>query len=123
MHIATYLTRDFYTELGGFNIDFKVAGDFEMFARAFSKAPFERVPARIACFRRTGLNFSVVNPELAARDARLILEAFGPASSLERQFWQRTLQAWINLRNPHWYIVRRLGSLRWRLGLQEKKYF
>ena len=123
MHMATYISRDFYTELGGFNPDFKVAGDFEMFARARSRAPFERVRRRIACFRRTGMNYSAVNPEHATSELRLIIETFGPKSDLERRIWRRLLKVWINLRNPDFLMRKQLGSVLWRLSLQAKKYF
>jgi hypothetical protein len=74
--------------LGVFNPAFKVAGDFEMCARALSKAPFERVPSYIACYRRTGTNYSAVNRECLERESALICKAFGPHSNLERQYWR-----------------------------------
>jgi len=122
MHMATYFSRDFFTELGGFNTDFPVAGDHEMFARARSKAPYGRARRLIACFRRTGVNYSAVHPEQAALETRLIFEKFGPKSDLERRIWRRLLNTYIDLRNPNFLFRKKLGSLRWRLGLQEKKY-
>ena len=37
MHMATYISRDFFTELEGFNIEFKDSGDYELFMRALAK--------------------------------------------------------------------------------------
>jgi len=122
MHMATYISRDFYTELGGFNTDFKLAGDFDLFARALSKAPYERVSSQIACYRRTGMNYSATNPQLAAHEASLVQKAFGPKSKLERRMWRALMQVWLNFRNPQWFFRRKLGAILWRLGLQEKKY-
>jgi glycosyltransferase involved in cell wall biosynthesis len=78
MHMATYIAREFFTELGGFNPAFKHAGDFDMFARVHLKAPFERVPRYIACFRRTGTNNSVVNRTNYLREGALISQVLGP---------------------------------------------
>jgi glycosyltransferase involved in cell wall biosynthesis len=123
MHMATYFSREFYTELGGFNPNFKDSGDFEMFARALSKAPYARVSREIACFRRTGTNNSVVNLERAAREMDQIVHTFGPRSNLERQWWRYLLKVWFNARNPEWCARKLLESLLWRLRLQEEKHF
>jgi glycosyltransferase involved in cell wall biosynthesis len=122
MHMATYLSRDFYTELGGFNPDFKLSGDLELFARARSQAPYARARHLIACFRRTGENYSATNPERAARESGLVFEKYGPKSNLERRIWRKLLNMYIDLRNPDFLIRKKLDTLRWRLGLQEKKY-
>jgi hypothetical protein len=121
--MATYFSREFYTALGGFNPDFKDAGDFEMFARALSKARFERVPTYIACFRRTGTNNSAINWQRAKRESTLIFKTFGPRTNLERQYWRYILKAWFNLRNPEWLLRKMSKSVPWRLRLQEKTYF
>jgi glycosyltransferase involved in cell wall biosynthesis len=123
MHMATYFSRDFFTALGGFNIDYKDAGDFEMFARALSKEPYERVPVLIACFRRTGMNNSVVNSERANREIRSVCGTFGPKSNLERACWRYLLKAWFNFRNPQWLVRKLSDSLCARIGLQEKTYY
>jgi glycosyltransferase involved in cell wall biosynthesis len=123
MHMATYFSRQFYIELGGFNPEFKDAGDFEMFARALSKAPYERVSREIACFRRTGANNSVVQWERSARESGQVFRTFGPSSNLERQWWRYLLKAWFNFRNPEWFVRKVLESVHSGLGLQEKRYF
>src|SRR5882672_4237161 len=116
MHMATYFSREFYTALGGFNIDYKDSGDFEMFARALSQEPYERVSATIACFRRTGMNNSVVNAERANRETNSVCNTFGPKSDLERTFWRNLLKAWFNLRNPGWLARKLSYSIGARIG-------
>lgn len=123
MHMATYFSREFYTELGGFNADYKDAGDFEMFSRALSKAPYARVAHRIACFRRTGQNNSAVNTERQAREVRTVCEAFGPRSPVERTCWRYAQKVWFNLVNPPWLLWKLTSSVRVRLRLPQEKYF
>ena len=123
MHMATYFSREFFTELGGFNIDYKDAGDFEMFARALSKEPYERVDKQISCFRRTGQNNSIVNTKRAALEAQSVCEAFGPKANAERLFWRIVLRGWFNIANPEWLIRKHADMVRVRLRLQEKAYF
>jgi glycosyltransferase involved in cell wall biosynthesis len=123
MHMATYFSREFYTELGGFNIDYKDAGDFDMFARALSQEPFERVGDQLVCFRRTGNNNSVVNRPRALKEDQTVRDRFGPKSALERQFWKYLLKTWFNFGNPDWLVRKLTSSVRVRLRLQKKPYF
>jgi len=123
MHMATYFSREFFTALGGFNIDYKDAGDFEMSARALSQEPYERIAVPIACFRRTGKNNSVVNFERASHEVRSVCDTFGPKSNLECAFWRNLFKAFFNFRNPRWLAIKLLGSIRVRIGLQETSYY
>lgn len=95
MHMATYIRREFFAELGGFDITYKIAGDFEMFARALEKEPFERIPRPIACFRLTGDNASTVNLRLTNFEVGTIHKRFGPKSVMVRMLWRYLL--WYSL--------------------------
>lgn len=123
MHMGTYFSRAFFTELGGFNSDYKDSGDYEMFARALSKSPYERLARPVACFRRTGMNNSAVNTERTNRENQTILDAIGPKSALERQFWRYVLKFWFHFANPQWLMWKLAEPARLRLHLQERAYF
>jgi glycosyltransferase involved in cell wall biosynthesis len=121
MHMGTYFSREFFTELGGFDIAYRDSGDYEMFARALAIAPYARLARPVACFRRTGLNNSAVNSVRASEECRRVLEGFGPPSNGERQFWRYALKAWFNFANPEWLMWKM--SQRVPLWRQEKGYF
>lgn len=104
MHMATYLDRDLFSQLGGFDISFRDSGDYDMFARALRIAPFVRLNRPVACFRHTGFNNSAVNERRTATENARIRDAFGPATSLERTVWRGALKVWFNARNPDWAI-------------------
>ncbi|KQT50684.1 glycosyl transferase [Aureimonas sp. Leaf454] len=123
MHMSTYFSRAFFTELGGFDIAYKDAGDYEMFARALSRRPYGRLPQELTCFRRTRVNNSVVNAERARREAQAVLSTFGPRSPIERRFWRQALKVWFNLRNPSWLAVKASSALRLRLDAAAPNYF
>ena len=123
MHMGTYFSREFFTELQGFNIDYRDAGDYEMFARARSTARYGRIPHTVACFRRTGFNNSAVNGERTLREIRTIVDHFGPPSEFERQMWRYTMKAWFNFANPAWLASKLAQPVRLRLHMQEKAYF
>lgn len=123
MHMATYVSRDFFQELGGFNIEYRDSGDYDMFARALSKEPYARVARPLACFRRTGQNNSAVNVARAEGECRRVLDTFGPASQAERRLWRGVLKSWFNLSNPTWLCWKLQERARLRLRLQERAYF
>ncbi|WP_264050600.1 glycosyltransferase family 2 protein [Methylobacterium flocculans] len=123
MHMSTYFSRSFYEELGGFNITFKDSGDYDMFARALSRAPYARIDKPLTCFRRTGKNNSVVNRARSMDENRLILEERGPKSASTRFFLRTVLKSWLNIRNPHWTFGKLSGKLQRKLHLRESAYF
>jgi glycosyltransferase involved in cell wall biosynthesis len=123
MHMATYFTRDLFEELQGFNIQYKDGGDFDMFARALAKEPYERVGQQIVCFRRTGSNNSVLNKERGRNDSLAVKLQFGPKSEPERMFWKYFFKAWFNAINPSWSTRKVRDSLRSRLGFNAQRYF
>jgi len=115
MHMATYLSRDFFLELGGFDISFRDSGDYDLFARALRVAPFARLRQPVACFRHTGCNNSAVNGERTARENARVRVAYGPRSPIERAAWKAVMKLWFNARNPEWAagkLARRLASRR-----------
>ncbi len=123
MHMSTYFSRAFYEELGGFNIDFKDSGDYDMFARALAVAPYARIDRPLTCFRRTGKNNSVVNRARSLDENRQIREARGPSSAAARVALRLVLKYWINLRNPHWSYGKFLGKLQMKLNIRQRAYF
>jgi hypothetical protein len=102
---------------------FKHAGDFDMFARVYLKAPFERVPRYIACFRRTGTNNSVVNRTNYLREGALISHVLGPRYNLERQYWRYLGEVWTNFRNPEWLLRKLSERMRFAAWAAGKKAF
>ena len=108
MHMATYLSRDLFRELGGFDISFRDSGDYDMFARALRAAPFARIGRPLACFRHTGANNSATNGERTAGENARVRAAYGPRSSFEGAARKATLKVWLNARNPDW-VMGKLG--------------
>ncbi|MDY8108795.1 glycosyltransferase family 2 protein [Fulvimarina sp. 2208YS6-2-32] len=102
MHMSTYIRRDLFEELGGFDITYRDAGDYELFMRALEKTPFVRIAKPLTCFRRTGANNSMVNEQRSRLESRAIAKRFGPGFAGERTIWRFAMRALINLRNPGW---------------------
>lgn len=123
MHMSTYLARDFYEELDGFDIAFRDAGDYDMFTRALGKAPFHRLSRPLACFRLTGRNNSATNRARTQVEIARIRLRFGPGSAAEAALWRWALKAWFNGRNPDWLVSKIAEHGRVRLGLPQTVHF
>lgn len=123
MHMGTYFSRSFFEELNGFDIAYKDAGDYEMFCRALSLAPYGRIGRPIACFRRTGVNNSAVHGARTAAECAKVRAYYGPSSERQRLFWRSALKAYFNLANPDWLAAKIADSTRTTLKLQPKSHF
>jgi glycosyltransferase involved in cell wall biosynthesis len=125
MHMATYIGRDFYAELGGFNYAFRDCGDYEMFCRALAQEPYARVGRPVACFRRTGQNNSanLAHKARALGEVAQVKGVHGPSSRAEELFWRYALKGYFNARNPDWLVSKQLDLGRSRLKLQPHAHF
>ncbi len=108
-HQATYLAREFFEELGGFNLDFKVAGDYDLFARALSRCPYRRIPRALAAFRITGRNFSLLQKVRGRYERATITDAFAPKAAAQRLLYRTGLRIWVNATNPVWCVRKYRG--------------
>jgi len=123
MHMATYFSREFFNELGGFDLTYRYSSDYDMMLRAMSIAPYARISHPLACFRRTGANASVTGGQRMKAENATIRDRLGPKSSLEGWMWAFGTRAWFNVRNPRWFINKTNQRLRIALGAKEKAYF
>lgn len=109
-HMSTYLTRDLFEELGGFNADFKVAGDYELFARAWSRYSYRRIRRTLAACRFTAMNVSHVQAARGTRECTAIATAFGPHSAWQRTVYRLVLRIWTRADKLTWRIQERRPS-------------
>ena len=103
-HMATYLTRDFFEGLGGFDLNFKVAGDYDLFARALSRCRYRRIRRALAASRLTGTNFSLVQKVRGSSECAKVMDAFAPKPTAQRLLYRTALRIWVNAANPVWFV-------------------
>ena len=108
-HQATYLAREFFEELGGFDLDFKVAGDFDLFARALCRCPYRRIPRALAAFRYTGMNDNLVKKDLARSECAKVTDTFAPKSAVQRLLYRTALRIRVHATNPLWCLRKYRG--------------
>jgi glycosyltransferase involved in cell wall biosynthesis len=114
--LATYMNRDFFSQLGGYDERYHVAPDFHLFARALQQEPFERVARPLASWRRHRRNHSVVNTDLAIHEAHAIRQSLGLSDDPARPLRRCAMKAWFNLSNPGWCGRKLIQRARLQLG-------
>ena len=110
-HMATFVTRELFDDIGGFDTAFKIAGDYDFLCKALARAPWSRVPETIACFRRTGANLSMSSPR-QSDEYRMVAERHASRSPVVRAFERQSLRLYANARNPRWAIRKQVDAFR-----------
>ena len=110
-HQATYVARELFDELGGFNLEFKVAADYDLIARAFSRSPYRRIRRVLSISRITGMNFATIHEVRGSSERATIADAFAPEPAAERLLYRTALKIWLAAANPVWYVRMRRGWL------------
>jgi len=107
-HQATFMTREFFDRLGGFDPDFRYAGDYRLFAHALAQSPFDRIDYTLSRFRQHGGNASTSGTARHVEENEIIAREFAPRSKALRAIYRQSLRVWVNARNPHWFLGKRL---------------
>lgn len=106
---ATYMTRDFFERLGGYDATFRIMADYKMFAEALDAQPFDRLGQVLAIGCLHGGNVSAATRSSTYVSERTRVEdAYGPRSRVLRQLYRQALRVWLNGRNPGWFMGKRL---------------
>jgi len=110
-HPSTYMHRDLFEALGGFNPEFQYAGDYEFFVRALEREPFFRIRQVLSGFRRHGDNTSMRLDDTHLAEIRMVADRFAPRSEWQRVAHRYLLKVWLNGRNPGWSTMKRIDRI------------
>jgi len=117
-HISTFVHRELFLELKGYDSDFTYSGDYDFFARALRHGSFTRIKRTLAGHRHHGKNMSMApDPRHLAEDKAMV-ERYGPESRWQRAAYRGLLKMWLNGTNPRWFISKRIVGLRARRTAQ-----
>jgi glycosyltransferase involved in cell wall biosynthesis len=111
-HTATYVHRDLFDELGGFDTRFRYFGDYEFMLRALEREPFCRVNRTLFGGRRHGTNASMQQTPVHWAETKAIMERYSPSSSWQRAVHRYRLKVWLNATSPGWFLHKRIERLR-----------
>jgi glycosyltransferase involved in cell wall biosynthesis len=110
-HPSTFVRRDLFEELGGFDPSFVYAGDYDFFARLLQRRePFDAIGRPLCAWRRDGSNLSM-SPD-PARQAEIdrVRDRYAPGSPTRRAFYRGALKVWLNGTNPKWFACKRIDA-------------
>jgi glycosyltransferase involved in cell wall biosynthesis len=111
-HTATYVHRDLFEELGGFDKHFQYFGDYDFMLRALASEPFCRVDRTLSSVRRHGANASMQQTPTHWAETGEITQRYGPTSSWKRAVYRYRLKVWANASSPRWFLHKRMDRFR-----------
>jgi GT2 family glycosyltransferase len=111
-HPATYVRRDLFEELGGFDKRFRYFGDYDFMLRALAREPFCRINRTLFCIRRHGANASMQQTPIHWAETREIMQRYGPSSPWKRVLYRYRLKIWANAASPGWFLHKRIDRFR-----------
>jgi hypothetical protein len=103
------MTRDLYSEVGEYDVTYKIAADYDLLARALRIQSFDREARSLATFRRHGENASIVQKGASDIEVDRVAEEYGPRNRLRRAVLRFGLKTWLNSASPRWYLAKRFG--------------
>lgn len=110
-HQSTFVTRDFFDRLGGYDTSYSYTADLEFFARALQLSAFDRIPASLVGSRRHGGNLSMSANTERTEEHERAASGFVPASRVRRTINRQALRAWLNLASPKWFLLKKIPAL------------
>jgi glycosyltransferase involved in cell wall biosynthesis len=113
-HSATYVHRELFAELDGFDKRFRYFGDYDFMLRALAREPFCRVSRAICSVRRHGTNASMQETPIHWAESEEILQRYGPSSPWQQATDRYRLKAWMNAFGPRWFLHKRIDGFRAR---------
>lgn len=113
-HPSTYLHRDFFEQLGGFDMRFKYSGDYDLFVRARQLESFTRIAQTLTGVRRHGGNASMQQTAPHLAEIRHVMERYGPSSPWKQAAYRYLLKVLANGTNPSWFLRKRVEDVRAR---------
>jgi glycosyltransferase involved in cell wall biosynthesis len=113
-HTSTYMHRELFEQLGGFNKELKYSGDYDFFVRARRYDSFLRIPRALSCFRRHGQNMSMRSDAAQLAENEAVAQSFGPSVPWQRLTCRYFVKLWLNAGNLPWSIRKRLDAVRAR---------
>jgi len=111
-HMSTFFLRDFLESVGEFDENYVHTGDYELFARALLRSPFDRSTATLTTFRRHEHNVSLSKDRRLQTELHTIRDAFAPPYPVRRLLYRQVLRTWLNGRSPGWFLVKKIPAAR-----------
>jgi glycosyltransferase involved in cell wall biosynthesis len=111
-HTSTYVHRELFERLGGFNKALRYSGDYDFFVRARQGQSFVRMRRTLSCFRRHGDNMSMRSDAAQLAENQGVAEQFGPQAGSRLLMYRYLVKLWLNAANATWFARKRLDAAR-----------
>ncbi len=107
---STFLRTAFVRELGGFDTDFRLAGDYDLFARALERARPLYLDEPLSKFLIHGRSLSSTRTRELLDEGMRVSDSIG-VSPAKRAFLKLVTSLQINAQNPRWSWAKLTGRI------------
>ena len=108
---SVFIRREFMEELGGYDESYVSSGDYEFFARALTRARFDRSSKSLSAWRMHGQNLSLSRSSVIEEERIRIQAAYAPTSGILSYVYRIVLKIWLNGRSPTWFMLKKFPVL------------
>jgi glycosyltransferase involved in cell wall biosynthesis len=108
---STFMHRDLFADLRGFDTTFQYGGDYEFYVRALEREHFQRINQLLSCCYRHGANISTRLDEIYRAETQLIADLYAPKTQQRRTAYRLLLKSWLNATNPRWFTMKMAARL------------
>jgi glycosyltransferase involved in cell wall biosynthesis len=102
---STYVHKDLFADLRGFNTAFNCSGDYDFWVRALAQEHFSRITRVVSCCYRHGANMSMRRDDYRA-ETQMIADLYAPKAQAQRGAYRFLLKSWLNATNPRWFTIK-----------------
>ncbi len=100
---ATFIARELYRKLGGFDRSFEKSSDYEFYTRILNqRIPYSTVDSVTSMYRRHDDNESLKRDNSYWRDCNMVRERYAAKNPVINGLISWMFKAWIYARNPKW---------------------
>lgn len=103
---STYVHRDLFADLHGFNAAFDYSGDYDFFIRALQREQFSRITRVLSCCYHHGANISMRRDDTYRAETQKIARLYAPSAQPRRLAYRFLLKSWLNATNPWWLTMK-----------------
>ena len=108
---STFIHRDLFADLRGFDMTFQYGGDYDFYVRALEREQFHRITQVLSCCYRHGTNISTRLDDIYRAETQLIEKLYAPKAKRRREIYRLLLKSWLNATNPRWFTMKMAARL------------
>ena len=108
---STFFRKSLFDKVGGLNMDYRLAADFELWCKMFLHAKLYSVNTILGGFRQHGEQLSIEGKSRYEAEVRTICHTYGIRTSISCRRWNKLQNRWMKKNIVHYSFERKKWQL------------